>query len=90
MCGVTCVNAQRLPSDAAGRQRPEHVRSAFTTDLNHALLDVTHCYGHFSASHSLYSFVFQPHALQQADAVKKEKSHHVMINEAFILTKIRH
>ncbi|WP_340614632.1 hypothetical protein [Xenorhabdus thailandensis] len=35
-----------------GDQRPEHVWSAFTVGLNHALLDVTHCYGHFSVSHS--------------------------------------
>ncbi|WP_338803789.1 hypothetical protein WDV76_17690 [Xenorhabdus griffiniae] len=45
---------------AAKRQRPEHVRSGFTTGLNPALLKVTRYYGHFSASHSLYSFVFNP------------------------------
>ncbi|CCW32968.1 hypothetical protein XNC3_920047 [Xenorhabdus nematophila F1] len=41
MRGVTCVKAQRLPSDAAGRQRPEHVQSGFTTNLNPALLSET-------------------------------------------------
>ncbi|MEX0448033.1 hypothetical protein [Xenorhabdus sp. SGI246] len=39
--GVTCVEAQRLPSDVAGRQRPERIRSAFTTDLNPELLSET-------------------------------------------------
>ncbi|WP_038242508.1 hypothetical protein [Xenorhabdus szentirmaii] len=33
-----------------------------------------------------YSVCFSPTALQQADAVKKETSHHVTINEAFILS----
>ncbi|MCB4426688.1 hypothetical protein H8F46_01710 [Xenorhabdus nematophila] len=33
-----------------------------------------------------YSVYFSPTALQQADAVKKETSHHVTINEAFSLS----
>ncbi|WP_338803381.1 hypothetical protein WDV76_14560 [Xenorhabdus griffiniae] len=43
-----------------GDQRPEHVRSAFTTDLNPALLKVTAFHRHFLAEIDLFRLFFNP------------------------------